>query len=325
MATANVPLSATSGDEPSLNEAAGTRCPACGGALGPPTIHGRDRLYGLPGNFSVALCDNCEMGVTVPMVDASELHTFYPTTYGAYESSLTGVLGLASKVMQRLLAWNALSSDPLKRLNMPQNGRILDVGCGGGELGSWLVRRGWKVVGIEPSEDACVVARARGLDARAGMVAEVPLEPQTYDAAVFQHSLEHVADPVADLRLVRAALRNGGMVIVTVPNFGCWQRRHFGQRWFNLDLPRHRFHFNSQALTATLEQAGFTEVETLTTSSAVGLLASVQYAIFDRCLFPSGLPLRLAIAACFVASPISRVLNHIGGGGDALHAIAYAR
>ena len=79
----------------------------------------------------------------------------------------------------------------------------------------------------------------------------------TYDAAVFRHSLEHVTDPVGALRRVRKALRPGGLVLISVPNFGCWQRRRFGSRWHHLDLPRHRVHFTHAGLERALEKAGF--------------------------------------------------------------------
>jgi SAM-dependent methyltransferase len=262
------------------------------------------------------------MGVTLPVVESSQLKSFYPTTYAAYQPFLTGALGLASKVMQRLLAYQALHTMPFERLAELPAGRLLDVGCGGGELGSWLVRRGWTVVGVEPSVEACVVARNRGVDARAGVLAEVELEPGAYDAVVFHHSLEHVADPVSDLRRARETLRDGGIVIVTLPNFGCWQRSRFGEHWFNLELPRHRYHFNSHSLRETLTQAGFAHIETLTTSSAIGLPASIQYALAGRCLFPAGLKLRIAVAACSLTTPVSWLINRLAGGGDMLHAVA---
>ncbi len=297
-------------------------CPACGGALGVPLLKARDRLYGLPGSYSVACCAACGTGVTLPLVEASQLQSFYPTTYGAYEPPLTGALGLASKVMQRLLAHRALHTVPLERLAEFPAGRLLDVGCGGGELGSWLVGRGWTVVGVEPSDEACAVARDRGVDARAGTLAEVELEPGTYDAVVFHHSLEHVADPALDLRRALEMLCDGGIVLVTLPNFGCWQRRCFGERWFNLDLPRHRNHFNADSLSTMLAQSGFARVETYTTSSAVGLPASIQYALAGKCLFSSGLRLRIAIAICSLTTPVSWLANRLGGGGDVLHAVA---
>jgi dihydrofolate synthase/folylpolyglutamate synthase len=55
------------------------------------------------------------------------------------------------------------------------------------------------------------------------------------------------------VRRARALVRPGGLVLVSVPNFGSWQRRRFGSRWYHLDLPRHRTHFSPAGLKATLE------------------------------------------------------------------------
>jgi SAM-dependent methyltransferase len=299
-------------------------CPACGGALGDTLLDSPDRLCGLPGTYSVARCQACGLGVTLPVVGAAQLTAYYPTTYGAYELP-TGVLGRVSRAIQRMQAWQALRTAPLQRLAELPAGRLLDVGCGRGDLGSWLARRGWSVTGVEPSARACEVARSRGVDARMGTLTEVELEPARYDAVVFRQSLEHVTDPVADLRRAREALRDRGVAIVSVPNFGCWQRRRFGERWFHLDLPRHRVHFDADALRTTLARAGYARVETCTSSSVVGLPASIQYALAGRCLFRTGLRLRVAVAACALMAPLAWLLDRLAGEGDVLHAVAYVR
>jgi 2-polyprenyl-3-methyl-5-hydroxy-6-metoxy-1,4-benzoquinol methylase len=300
-------------------------CPACESALAAPSLSSTDRLCGLPGVFSVARCKRCGMGVTWPMVDGAQLGSFYPTSYATHDSLPSGTLGLVSKAVERVQSWQALRTAPLDRLAGLPAGRLLDVGCGRGDLGSWFVRRGWSVVGVEPAAHACAVAESRGVQARVGTLASVEIEPGTFDAVVFRHSLEHVADPVGDLRRAREALCDGGVAIVSVPNFGCWQSRCFGGSWFQLDLPRHRFHFNAGALRMMLAHAGFGAVETTTTSSSIGLPGSVQYAFAGRCLFPHGLKQRVAVALCAPLSPFIRLLNGLAGEGDVLHAVAYTR
>jgi 2-polyprenyl-3-methyl-5-hydroxy-6-metoxy-1,4-benzoquinol methylase len=302
----------------------GSGCPACGGGLGSPSLGSPDRLCGLPGRFSVARCEACAMGVTVPTVTPAQLVSFYPRTYGTYESLPGGLQGLVSSIVQRVQGHRALRSAPLERLADVRPGRLLDVGCGRGDLGAWFVRRGWAVVGVEPSPQACAVARSRAVDAHVGTLADVALEARSYDVVVFRQSLEHVTDPVGDLCRARELLRDGGLAVVSVPNFACWQSRRFASRWFHLDLPRHRFHFNENALSLMLARAGFRWVETTTSSSSVGLPASIQYALADRCLFPDGLKLRVAAALCVAATPAIRLLDRLGGEGDVLHAVAYA-
>ena len=139
-------------------------------------------------------------------------------------------------------------------------GHAVDVGCGRGDLAGLLVDRGWRVTGVEPSASACRAARRRGVDARQGTLHDVELDSGAYDAAIFRHSLEHSADLAGDLATVVRALKPGGLVLITVPNFECWQRRRFGNRWYHLDLPRHRVHLTTPGLRAALNRAG-AEVE----------------------------------------------------------------
>ncbi len=299
-----------------------TSCPVCGGELGVPLLVSPDRFHATPGTFSVARCESCRVGVTLPTVGSDELAALYPRTYAAYGLP-TGVQGHLSAAIQRLQARQALRTAPLRLLADLPAGRLLDVGCGRGDLGAWLIERDWEVSGVEPSLEACAVARRRGVDACAGTLAEVEVTPRSYDAAVFRQSLEHVLDPVADLRSVHRALRESGVLIISVPNFGCWQRRQFGGAWCPLDLPRHRHHFDADSLRATLERAGFARIRTCTSTSTIGLPASIQYAIAGRCLFPEGLRLRVAVAACALVGPLAWLLDRLSGGGDVLHAVAY--
>ncbi len=259
--------------------------------------------------------------MTLPRADAGELARFYPEQYGPYDAARTGLVAGMSSLIQSWQGRRGLASPPLAPLASREPGRVVDVGCGRGDLAVYLTGCGWRVTGIEPSASGCEAARSRGIDARQGTVEEVELEHATYDAAIFRHSLEHVTGPVEALRRVRKALRPGGLVLISVPNFGCWQRRRFGTRWYHLDLPRHRVHFTHAGLERALEQAGFEPVTITTSTSSVGLPASIQYALAGRCLFPGGLSLRIAAGLCALGWPVSRLLDGTGG-GDVLDAVA---
>ena len=287
--------------------------------------HGLDRLHQIQGEFTVLRCRSCGTGVTRPPAEAGDLADYYPSGYGPYELPANRVVRAISAGIRGLQAWLALRGMPLGPLRELSPARALDVGCGRGDLGATLVKLGWSVTGIEPSADACAVARSRGLDARRGTLSEVDLEPEGYAAAVFQHSLEHVNDPVRELRIVAAALRPGGVVSITVPNFGSWQARRFGSRWFHLDLPRHRVHFTPIGLRTALERAGFHVTRTCTSTSTMGLPASVQYALAGRCLFPQGLRLRVVLGLCVLPYPAAVVADRLAGAGDLLQAVAHRR
>jgi Methyltransferase domain len=117
-------------------------------------------------------------------------------------------------------------------------------------------------------------------------------------------------------------LTPGGVVIISVPNFESWQRHRFGTAWFGLDVPRHRTHFTAKALTQIALDAGLEIVLTTTSTSAVGLPASLQYRAFGRCVFRDGFSFYVANAIAIALRPISALVDRIAGNGDYLHVVA---
>lgn len=101
--------------------------------------------------------------------------------------------------------------------------RVLDVGCGAGEITSELVRASFDVVAIDVAEEALRRARARapGLDARrVGVDGGWPLDDASFDAVWAGETIEHVADTAAWLSEVRRVLRSGGSLLLTTPAHG---------------------------------------------------------------------------------------------------------
>jgi 2-polyprenyl-3-methyl-5-hydroxy-6-metoxy-1,4-benzoquinol methylase len=281
---------------------------------------GRDRLYASSDEvYKVAVCRSCGAGTTLPLVPESELFALYPSNYSAYQAG-TSLLPRLAAIFTDFRARRILASPPFARLSLP--GNALDVGCGRGDLGASLVRAGWSVDGVEPSPSACAVARSRGINALQGTLSTVDLKNEHYSAVIFSHSLEHVTDPLATLRKTVDLLRPKGIVIISVPNFASWQRRCFGSAWFGLDLPRHRAHFTPKALSRLASDVGLEVVQTMTTTSAVGLPASLQYRMFGRCIFRDGLRFYLANAVAAVLQPISALVDRIIGSRDYLHLVA---
>ena len=267
-------------------------------------------------------CTTCGTGVTFPVETAAELTGHYPPEYGAFGPTTGLITGPISRVIVAHQTRGALARAPLAAIAGLTPGRVLDVGCGRGDIAAAFIARGWHATGVDPSESACRMAAAQGVESLRGTLATVELDSASFDAAYLHHSLEHSPDIGGDLRAIARALRPGAIVAVTAPNFDSWQRRRYGDRWYHLDLPRHRVHFTRAGLTVALEDAGFTVSATSTSTSSVGLPATVQYRLFGHCLFPAGLPLRVATGLCVLTLPVARLLDR--DGGDQLNAVACA-
>ena len=303
--------------------AATTSCPACGAAIeGNPSIRGHDRLHHIPGDFSVSICPACGSGRTSPYVRTEDLHTLYPTEYNPYALPASPAVRALATALFRARYRRALRGGPLAILRSKSPGRLLDVGSGRGDLGVALRDHGWGVSGLDPSPEACSHARARGVTAVEGTLLDGTSVGSDFDAVVFNHSLEHVVEPLDDLFAARKLLRVGGALVVSLPNFGSWQRRRFGSSWFHLDLPRHRSHFTARGLERLLQRAGFDGIETMTTTSADGLPMSVQYRVLGRRRLEEGLSLYAYTGATLVAVPVTATLDRLSGARDLLHAVA---
>jgi SAM-dependent methyltransferase len=308
---------------PAGDPSGGPTCPACGGPLpAAPAIRGGDRLHGGPGEFAVHVCAACGSGRTLPPVPTERLGELYPGAYNAYALPANPLLRGAATGLFRWRYWRGLRRPPLGALAALAPGRLLDVGSGRGDLGVVLARRGWQVTGLEPSPDACAEARARGVPTVQGTLTTASDDlGGGFDAIVFQHSLEHVAEPLDDLQAARALLRPGGLVLISLPNFGAWQARRFGADWFHLDLPRHRSHFTARGLEQLARRAGLEPAATSTTTSADGLPMSLQYRRFGGRRFRQGAPAYAVTALALAAAPLTAAADRAAGAGDLLHAV----
>jgi 2-polyprenyl-3-methyl-5-hydroxy-6-metoxy-1,4-benzoquinol methylase len=106
-------------------------------------------------------------------------------------------------------------------------GRLLDVGCAGGELGALLAARGWSVHGAEAEPALVQAAQARGVDARAVDLegAALPWPAAAFDAVVAAEVIEHVVDTDRLLAEMGRVLRPGGALVITTPNLASLENR----------------------------------------------------------------------------------------------------
>lgn len=92
--------------------------------------------------------------------------------------------------------------------------RLLEVGCGWGELASWLAREtGADVVAIDLSGRMVSLARERGIDARVGDVQELAFADGEFDCVVAAWMLYHVPDLDGAISELARVLRPGGRLV----------------------------------------------------------------------------------------------------------------
>jgi SAM-dependent methyltransferase len=94
--------------------------------------------------------------------------------------------------------------------------RLLDVGCGSGELCRMAAARGAEVSGIDAAEGMIAIARGRlqGADLRVGPMEQLPWEDDSFDLVTAFNALQFAADFEAALAELARVARPGGQVAI---------------------------------------------------------------------------------------------------------------
>jgi SAM-dependent methyltransferase len=110
----------------------------------------------------------------------------------------------------------------IARLDKPRGAKVLEIGGAYGfGLDFALRARGWDGVGYDPSPFAAVGMRELALPLRQEYFTERHLALGPWDVAIATELLEHISHPAAFLLLMRRALTQGGVLMLSTPNAEC--------------------------------------------------------------------------------------------------------
>ncbi len=130
--------------------------------------------------------------------------------------------------------------------------RTLDIGAGGGEFAALMKQIGCEAFGIEPNKGYGSFANENyGVDLFLGMYQEADFERGSFDVLTLFQVLEHLADPVEDVRRMSEYLKTGGKFIIEVPDI-LFPGMHFDHKWHD----GHLFGFSTVTLEAVGAKAG---------------------------------------------------------------------
>jgi O-antigen biosynthesis protein len=157
--------------------------------------------------------------------------------------------------------------DDLIRLVPLSAKRILEIGCAAGMTGKALQQRSLEeLVGVELVEEMAEKARPYYTKVFVDDIEQLqlPFEKGHFDCIIYGDVLEHLVDPWALLRRHRDLLKDGGAIVLSVPNIrhyrivkklllhGAWEYTGDGI----LDKTHLRF-FTLKSIRSMLAEAGF--------------------------------------------------------------------
>lgn len=237
------------------------RCPLCDSQEFSPVFVARDTLHGMPGEWGVVRCTRCGLMHTSPRPNRQAMASFYPEEYQPHQGHFAPMPAQQRPGPIRRLARRILDPKEVVIPDPDRPRRVLEVGCGSGRTLVELTDADWDVHGLEPSRSAAEVLTAhRDLPVTIGTIDQAEYSTGSFDLIIASMVLEHLYQPVEDLRKMRNWLAPGGRLTGSVPNCASWEFRTFAADWYALQVPTHLLHFTPTTLTAVLQRAGFSGV-----------------------------------------------------------------
>jgi 2-polyprenyl-3-methyl-5-hydroxy-6-metoxy-1,4-benzoquinol methylase len=156
-------------------------------------------------------------------------------------------------------AWENIQIDRIKTIEKYVNkGKLLDIGCGFGELLDKAKTCGWKSHGVELSEYSAKMARKNiGIKVFNGTLDDAKFPSGEFDAITMIEVIEHLEDPLSTLKECRRVLRKGGIIVMQTGNIDGLYARLKGKNWPYF-LLGHLTYFSKRTLSMMLKKTGFT-------------------------------------------------------------------
>lgn len=271
-------------------------CRICGDAR-LEQLTAREMMFGTRDVFTYFECKSC--GCVQIAEYPTNIGRYYPAEYYSFHAAasigvpvswrgrakewvawqvLSRSRRLAARHLQSDAARKVITRSPLLSIYrdyLPGVGsRILDVGCGAGELVKELrLIHYYQAFGADPYIPHDIQDRGRLL-VRKAWLHEVE---GTFDCVSFHHVLEHMPHQLEVLRKTRTLLSPAGLAIVRVPVAGSHAWKRYRENWVQLDAPRHFYLHSENSLRMIADRAGFDVRAVVHDSTAMQFWGSELY------------------------------------------------
>ena len=227
-------------------------CKICGNSENNKEYLVREMMFGFRDESTYFECSKC--GCLQIAVIPKNMRKYYPSNYYSFkkgESSnfVKQILkrkrveyalfkkGLIGKVIYR--KYPDLLFDVISRTGVNYNSKILDLGCGAGNLLYSLNEAGFKnLVGVDPYINGEVIDGDVKILKKT--VHELP-NSQKFDLIISNHSFEHITDQLETLVKVSKILSGKGVCLIRMPVKTEYIWNRYGVNWVQIDAPRHFF------------------------------------------------------------------------------------
>jgi len=270
-----------------------TICKICGSTAEHRTYAPKEMMLGIRDEHQYFECADC--GCLQIDTIPDNIADYYPKDYYSYAAkppqnawkqkliharNIYAVTGksIVGKLAHILFPEAKLST--LRHLQLAQDAKIMDVGCGAGNLLQTLKSINFdNLLGIDPYNDADIEYDS-GLVIKKQLLEELAEQNEQHghwNVIMFHHSFEHIADQHGTLEHVHQLLQDNGTCLIRIPTVSSYAWQHYQLDWVQLDAPRHLFLHSVNSMKQLAEQHGFQVEHVAYDSNALQFWGSEQY------------------------------------------------
>jgi 2-polyprenyl-3-methyl-5-hydroxy-6-metoxy-1,4-benzoquinol methylase len=200
-------------------------------------------------------CMSCGHLWVYPIPSAQELADFYSKGYFHGEVEKRGYQDYERDKKSVLPEFAYF----LERLEKATDRRdLLDIGAATGVFMECAIQRGWKARGLELSEYAAEVGRAKGLDITCTALEDVSEDTYRGSSVVTMWDVvEHFRDPMQAFAVLSRIISQNGLIMFATPQSDSFFARVMGKMWTLLAPPQHLHYFSRKSMQDLLEKNGF--------------------------------------------------------------------
>jgi hypothetical protein len=243
-------------------------CRICGNKVNNTKHEVPEMMFGSGERFYYFQCSHCECLQILEIPEDLERH--YPEGYFSFsQPNPNKRIKSLKQLLKQGFGWMFFRFGPAVKqllsrlvkgqqmryvlmLNLSKQSRILDVGSGGGGYLQSLADVGFEnLTGVDPFVQKNITL-PNGIQIIKGSLNDI--EGQ-WELITFNHSFEHMQEPLDILRTTRSLLSDDGACMLRIPTVSSFAWKHYGKHWIQIDAPRHLFLYSIQSLRALADQA----------------------------------------------------------------------
>lgn len=232
-------------------------CPLCDSAQLVPHMAVPDFYQGKPGLFRLHRCGDCEHIFQNPQLSIEGLQFYYQDFYdGLGEEGMDMIFGASEQSYRQRVSM-------IRSHGAPE--RWLDVGGGHGHFTliakHLMPQTRFELLDLSESVDLAVERGWCDGGLRGLFPAQADELKAQYDGVSMSHYLEHTTDPISELDAARCVLKEGGLIMIEVPDPASVLGRTLKSFWLPWFQPQHLHFMSVENLGRSLEERGFEVLE----------------------------------------------------------------